>query len=206
MARNQNPGATGADLVIREFPKMGEYRIRLLQSSSGPKLDIREFVSADTFEGFTRRGIRIDMHEAADLAALILDIHSGALKRVAPNSGIDAPSPMMSNVTPLPAPRCQHPTLDPLDGGLWYCEACRASITTAEAFPDAPAPIPAPAVLRDVPRPRPAPPVAPPARPTAAPKRAAPVESPELTALRARMARGEVVSLAELARLLSGGK
>lgn len=41
--------------VLREFSPLGKYRVRLLQDprkpGSGPILDIREYVSADTFEG-----------------------------------------------------------------------------------------------------------------------------------------------------------
>jgi len=50
-------------IVIREFPQIGKYRVRVVRSSAGPKativLDIREYAKSETFEGFTRRGIRI---------------------------------------------------------------------------------------------------------------------------------------------------
>lgn len=58
--------------VIREFPPIGKYRIRLLKSKARKTLDIREYVSADTFEGFTRRGIRIADKAGADLLRDIL--------------------------------------------------------------------------------------------------------------------------------------
>ena len=48
--------------VLREFTPLGKYRVRILHNPRNPKekaLDIREYVSADTFEGFTRRGIRL---------------------------------------------------------------------------------------------------------------------------------------------------
>jgi hypothetical protein len=61
MAQKQ---ATGREeRVIAELPAVGKYRVRLIANekkpSSGPILDIREFVASETFEGFTRRGIRL---------------------------------------------------------------------------------------------------------------------------------------------------
>jgi len=50
-------------VVVHEFPEVGKYRLRLVRSSAGPRasiiLDIREYARAETFEGFTRRGIRV---------------------------------------------------------------------------------------------------------------------------------------------------
>ena len=53
--------AAPKDNVVREFQSLGRYRIRLLASSNGHQvLDIREYIKdASSFEGFTRRGIRI---------------------------------------------------------------------------------------------------------------------------------------------------
>lgn len=51
--------------VIQEYPAIGKYRIRLVQSTKDdgtkrtPALDIREYVTQEGFEGFTRRGIRL---------------------------------------------------------------------------------------------------------------------------------------------------
>jgi len=57
--------------VLREFAPLGKYRVRLLQDprkpGTGPSLDIREYVSAQTFEGFTKRGIRIRDRAELDL-------------------------------------------------------------------------------------------------------------------------------------------
>ena len=50
------------DEVIKQFPSIGKHRIRLIKNrrpKGVPSLDIREFVKSDTFEGFTRRGIRL---------------------------------------------------------------------------------------------------------------------------------------------------
>lgn len=60
-----------ADLVIRELAPIGGYRVRVVRSSSGPKLDIREYVQADTFEGFTKRGVRLTMDQAEELRAAL---------------------------------------------------------------------------------------------------------------------------------------
>ena len=50
-----------ADEILKEFPPMGRYRIRLVKR--GRKnltvLDIREYLSAETFTGFTRKGITL---------------------------------------------------------------------------------------------------------------------------------------------------
>lgn len=49
--------------VLREFPPVGRYRVRLTRNPrrplDPPALDIREYIRSDTFEGFTRRGIRL---------------------------------------------------------------------------------------------------------------------------------------------------
>jgi hypothetical protein len=60
--------------VIREWPPVGKYRIRLVaQPKTQTKtLDIREYVSNETFEGFTRRGIRLSDRAQADLLRDIL--------------------------------------------------------------------------------------------------------------------------------------
>lgn len=60
-----------AEEVIREFPPLGKYRIRLVKNprrpNEKPVLDIREYVSGESFEGFTRRGIRIQDRAQMDL-------------------------------------------------------------------------------------------------------------------------------------------
>lgn len=65
--------------VLREFPPIGKYRIRLL-SGAKPKertLDIREYVSGETFEGFTRRGIRLSDRAQVEL---LRDVFSELLR------------------------------------------------------------------------------------------------------------------------------
>lgn len=69
--------------VLREYAPVGKYRIRLLQNPKTGKraLDIREYVSTGTFEGFTRRGVRIQEVAQADLLKEILAevLDAGAL-------------------------------------------------------------------------------------------------------------------------------
>jgi hypothetical protein len=59
----QRQAAGREEQVIAELPALGKYRVRLIANqkkpSAGPILDIREYVASDTFEGFTRRGIRL---------------------------------------------------------------------------------------------------------------------------------------------------
>ncbi|MBI2900483.1 MAG: hypothetical protein HYY17_09875 [Planctomycetes bacterium] len=51
---------TPAEEVVREFPTIGKYRVRMVQKGGKPpQLDIREYVKSERFEGFTRRGVRL---------------------------------------------------------------------------------------------------------------------------------------------------
>lgn len=62
--------------VLKEFPALGKYRIRLLvdpaKPGAQPTLDIREYVSSESFEGFTRRGIRLSAKKDLDLLREVL--------------------------------------------------------------------------------------------------------------------------------------
>ena len=57
--------------LLKEFQPLGKYRVRLLRDprkpSLPPFLDIREYVNTESFEGFTRRGIRIQDSAQMDL-------------------------------------------------------------------------------------------------------------------------------------------
>jgi len=67
-----------ADTVLREFPALGSLRVRFLQDSRGRRvLDVREYVEADAFEGFTRRGIRLDDADRAQLADVLAQLVTG---------------------------------------------------------------------------------------------------------------------------------
>lgn len=76
--------------VLQEFPPVGKYRIRLLQNrrkpDADPVLDIREYVNAEDFEGFTRRGIRL-----ADRAQI--DLLRDILREVLERNGFARPAP-----------------------------------------------------------------------------------------------------------------
>ena len=61
------------DEVIHEYPAVAKYRIRVLtrgtrSNGAVTSVDVREYVSSEKFEGFTRRGIRIS--DRAELQAL----------------------------------------------------------------------------------------------------------------------------------------
>ena len=76
--------------VLREFPPLGKYRMRLVRNprkpGEMPTLDIREYVSAETFEGFTRRGIRIGDRAQMDLLRDVLKeiLEAGGFAKPAP--------------------------------------------------------------------------------------------------------------------------
>lgn len=76
--------------VVREFSPLGKYRVRLVRNprkpNDAPVLDIREYVSAETFEGFTRRGIRIGDRAQMDLLrdTLMQILEAGGFAKPAP--------------------------------------------------------------------------------------------------------------------------
>ena len=62
--------------ILREFQPIGRYRVRWLRDSNHPDrepmLDIREFVSSDSWEGYTRRGVTLHTRAEVDLLRDIL--------------------------------------------------------------------------------------------------------------------------------------
>lgn len=60
--------------VLREFAPVGKYRVREIEPDEGAPvvLDVREYIKTETFEGFTRRGIRLDREEVRTLSAALL--------------------------------------------------------------------------------------------------------------------------------------
>jgi hypothetical protein len=76
--------------VVREFPPVGKYRVRLVHNpkrpDTDPVLDIREYVSSENFEGFTRRGIRLSDRAQIDL---LRDV----LKEILERNGFVKPAP-----------------------------------------------------------------------------------------------------------------
>lgn len=61
------------DTVLQEFPPVGKYKVRLikLDDKSLPVIDIREYIAGASFEGFTRRGIRLTPDQIPGLAATL---------------------------------------------------------------------------------------------------------------------------------------
>jgi len=58
--------------TVKEFPKVGRYRVRVLQQGRNGDLDtvldIREHMESERYSGFTRRGIRLyDMKDVESL-------------------------------------------------------------------------------------------------------------------------------------------
>jgi hypothetical protein len=47
------------EMVLREYPPIGRYRIRIIERSDMKLLDVREYHSTPEFEGFTSKGIRL---------------------------------------------------------------------------------------------------------------------------------------------------
>ncbi len=76
--------------VLREFTPLGKYRVRLVRNPKKPNvapvLDIREYVSSEKFEGFTRRGIRIGDRAQMDLLRDVLQavLEAGGFAKPAP--------------------------------------------------------------------------------------------------------------------------
>lgn len=69
------------DKVVKEFPRVGGYRVRLIERASATGtslvLDIREHLQNSRFEGFTRRGIRLQSPQEFDaLLAILEDVKS----------------------------------------------------------------------------------------------------------------------------------
>lgn len=62
--------------VVHEFASIGKYRLRVVKSAAKQTLfDVREYVkgSFESFEGFTRRGIRIASKAEAEALRDVLN-------------------------------------------------------------------------------------------------------------------------------------
>lgn len=77
MPKSTEPTNAVRDLVIREFPAVGKYRVRLVKGKDGNLLDVREYVDTNGFEGFTRRGIRLSLSEVEALRESMEIIRKG---------------------------------------------------------------------------------------------------------------------------------
>ena len=64
-----SPSTQRKDNVIRELAPVSRYRVRVLEDDKSRKrvVDIREWILGDSFEGFTRRGIRLTDRAQVDL-------------------------------------------------------------------------------------------------------------------------------------------
>jgi len=71
--------ATPMPFVIRDFPDMGKYKVRLMQTVRDGRatktwLDVREYASGPNYMGFTRRGVRITTLEELRLLREALEV------------------------------------------------------------------------------------------------------------------------------------
>jgi len=65
------------ETVIKEFPQIGKYRIRVVignGQSPVPKVDIREWQDTGKYKGWTRKGIRFVKAELQQLFKMMGDI------------------------------------------------------------------------------------------------------------------------------------
>ena len=63
-------------VVVREFPDIGKYKVRLVQKGvRDPRLilDIREYANSPTYQGFTRRGVRIMVEDELPKLRAVID-------------------------------------------------------------------------------------------------------------------------------------
>lgn len=51
----------------------GELQTRVIETSKGRFFDCREYVDAETFQGFTRKGLRLDLAGLAKLEKVIAE-------------------------------------------------------------------------------------------------------------------------------------
>ncbi|HKS15842.1 MAG TPA: hypothetical protein VJU16_00865, partial [Planctomycetota bacterium] len=59
-----------------EFPDIGKYKVRLVQKGVRDArliLDIREYANSPTFQGFTRRGVRLMVEDDLPKLRQVLD-------------------------------------------------------------------------------------------------------------------------------------
>lgn len=71
-----------SETVVKEFTPIGKYRVRLVSPiTSGPRpvyLDIREYINGENFQGFTRKGIRLDAPSMELLSLVLKQIRDAA--------------------------------------------------------------------------------------------------------------------------------
>ncbi len=87
METTENAGARKARkpfevTVVREFPDLGRYKVRLLKDprkGGPPWLDVREYVVGANYQGFTRKGVRLSTREEVAALRRILDEAAGSM-------------------------------------------------------------------------------------------------------------------------------
>ena len=63
-------------IVVREFPDIGKYKVRLVQKGVRDArliLDIREYANGPNYQGFTRRGVRLMVQDDLPKLREVLD-------------------------------------------------------------------------------------------------------------------------------------
>ncbi len=90
----------GADKILQDFGTLPcGRRVRHMETSAGIVLDIRQYISSETFEGFTQKGVRLSMSGLAQLRGILDEILEGE----ATSPQIDA-EPVAPPETPEPVP------------------------------------------------------------------------------------------------------
>jgi hypothetical protein len=74
------PKSEHQDEVVKEYPAAGKYRIRVLKINGATALDIREYVDGGSFQGFTRRGVRLTSAAELELLRGVLGDAAGLMK------------------------------------------------------------------------------------------------------------------------------
>lgn len=61
--------------VLKEFPQVGDFKVRLLEVKGKKLLDVREWIETERYTGWTKRGIRLaNQKEVAQLAKILTDV------------------------------------------------------------------------------------------------------------------------------------
>ena len=69
----------GADTILKDYGALPcGRRVRHMRTAAGVVLDIRQYISSDTFEGFTQKGVRLSLAGLAQLRGILDEILDGA--------------------------------------------------------------------------------------------------------------------------------
>lgn len=103
--------------VVKEFAPIGDLRVRLMDSNGARKLDVREYIDGGgrpgAFDGFTRKGIRLDEEGIQDLFQILSELMAAPVRVVCQNTlppavtvkapAAPAPAPAKARKAPAPA-------------------------------------------------------------------------------------------------------